>query len=318
MTQPAPESQTLPVEVCVVDGDDRRLGPAETYTPDTWKQRVETVRALLTQDGRSICPIAWEPIPPEHARKWEHVVPQAVGVKWVKLPPGVVDDRVNHALSDCELDLFRSGTTAFLRPMLDTGNAAAVFDAGAGRTVTMAHHHERGFELHLRDGDKPTGEPPDECGPGEFHVSALVRQPRPDLTSRALCKAAYLMLVVHAPRLALRDEFAPLRDWLLHRKEGDRRAYGEKLVAGPPGAHFRFLVGGEADGGRVAAVRWAVATVRFGSVAYTVALLGEPPGFDGMLDRDPNIQRFNDTKFDGRQRRMTFTFGFDGIRRIGP
>ncbi|MDP2309289.1 MAG: hypothetical protein Q8P18_24925 [Pseudomonadota bacterium] len=318
MTQPAPESLTLPVEVRFIADAEQGLGPAETYTPETWRQRVDIVRALLARDGQPVCPIGCEPIPPEHARKWEHVVPQAVGVKWVKLPPGVVDDRVNHALSDCELDLFRTGTTAFLRPMYDTGNAEVPFDAGAGRTVTMAHHHERGCELHLRDGEKPTGEPPDESGPGEFHVSALVRQPRPDLTSRALCKAAYLMLVVHSPELALRDEFAPLREWLLNRKEGDRRPYGEKPVAGAPGAQFKFLVGCEADGERVTALRWAVAMVRFGAVAYHVALLGEPPGFDGMLDRDPDIHRFEDTKFDGRERRMTFTFGFDGIRRMEP
>ncbi len=318
MTQPAPQSLTLPVEVRFVAGDEHGLGPAETYTPDTWSRRVDTVRALLTREGKPVCPIACEPIPPEHARKWEHVVPQAVGVKWVKLPPGVVDDRVNQALSDCELDLFRTGTTAFLRPMLDTGNAAAVFDAGAGRSVTMSSHHERGFELQLRDGEKPIGEPPDDSGPGEFHVSALVRQPRPDLTSRALCKAAYLMLVVHAPDVALRPEFAPLREWLILRKEGDRRPYGEKPMSGAPGAQFRFLVGCEADGERVTALQWAVAFVRFGAVGYWVSMLNEPPDFREMLDRDPDMHRFDDPKFDGRARRMTFTFGLDGMRRIGP
>lgn len=202
--------------------------------------------------------------------------------------------------------------------MFDTGKAEVTFDAGAGRTVTMAHHHERGFELHLRDGEKPFPQAPDEAGPGEFRVTALVRQPRPELTSRAPCKAAYLTLVVHAPELALRDEFAVLRRWLSQREVGDARPHGEKLVMGAaPGAQFAFRVGCEAEGGKMVSVSWATAFVRFGVVGYVVALLGDPTGFDGMLARDPEVDRFDDPRLHGRERSMTFSFGFNGMRRVG-
>lgn len=235
----------------------------------------------------------------------------------MKVPPGVVDDRVNHALSDCERELFRTGTTAFLRPMFATGKAEVTFDAGAGRSVTMAHHHERGFELHLRDGERPFVAPPDQAGPGEFRVTALVRQPRPELTPRALCKAAHLTLVAHAPELALRDEFASLRRWLSEREAGDARPYGEKVVMGAaPGAQFAFVVGCEVEGEKLASVTWATAFVRFGVVGYYVALLGDPPGFDGMLASDLDIHRFDDPSFHGRERSVTFSFGFGGMRRV--
>ena len=114
MTQPVPESQSLPVEVRFIAGSSQGLGPATTYDQQSWRQQVEPARTLLIRDGEPICPITCEPIPPDHAIKEEHVVPQALGVRWVKLPPGIVDDRANHALSDCEADLLRSGTTGFL------------------------------------------------------------------------------------------------------------------------------------------------------------------------------------------------------------
>lgn len=318
VTQPDPQSLSLPVEVRFIAGDFQAFGPAETYTPESWPLKVLAAREHLAPDGVPLCPIALEAIPAGRGTREEHVVPQGLGVRWVKLPPGVVDDRVNNALSDCEADLLRRGTLGFLRPLFATGTVEREFDGGAGSTVKTAHHHERGMELHLRDGDEAIWKPPPSEGPGEFELTVNVAQPRPELSSRALCKAAYLALVVHSPALALRPEFAPLRHWLLHRREGDQRPYGELLMPGsPPGASFRYLFGVDADRDhRVTALKWAIASVRLHAVGFTVSLLGEPPEFARLLEKDPEMQRF-DRPSDGRPRPMTFSFGFTDMKPFG-
>jgi len=291
--------------------------PPCVYDPASWPLKVEELRTFMRQQGQSFCPITREPIPTEFATKTEHVVLQATGIRWISLPPGIVDDRVNNASSDCENELLHTGTLGFLLPMYVTGNRQATFTAGPGKSVTVANHHERGFGLQISNEEEIALSGPDEAGPGEFTIRANVPQPRPDLVSRALAKSAYLALCVHAPSLALREEFEPLCMWLNDRSAGGHRPYTEKLEVGvPPGATFRYLVDGTVDEqGRLLAVDWVIAYVRIHMVSYIVSLLDGHPDFSAFAECDNELTLFDKEERPAAERSTTFTFEFESAKR---
>jgi hypothetical protein len=317
MAQPHPAANELPIRLDVVDrAGESYQGPRTEYDPALWRSQVAALRTALRVGGDPRCPISGTPIDASRARSKEHVVHQATGIRWVNLPRGTVDDEANNALSGDEGHFYRSGAMGVLLPMYLNKTKEVTFQAGGGRTVTIANHHERGVEFHLRDGDAVFSELPDEGGPGTLRLRLIVPQPVPVRASRALCKSAYLALCVHAPSVALRDEFAPLRGWLAEGGESGHRPYAEKLLRAPlPGAEFRFLLHGSlGGGGEILGIDRATAFVRIHMLGYTVSLLGAAPPFE-RFGHEP-FEVFSKPNRSTAERLMTFDFGFDAVRRV--
>jgi hypothetical protein len=291
------------------DGNLRRTGRTEhELTPGTINTSVNALTTTIQgKFGRPTCVLSFAPIGDE--TNVEHVLPQGLGARWVKLPKGLVLESANNNASKSEQQFLRRGLMGVFRPFYVGSKKDVSFDFADGATVTFQNHPTEGFEISIvepKDASPRDLGLPDSAGPGMLRIDLPVDMPDPRAASVALHKLAYLTLCLVEPNVALDNALQPTRDFISG--SGPYRAYAETFVPeAPPGFHACFYLVRQAKTG---VVRRVVAIVRLHHVRYTVSLAG-PDAVSNLKDSVPET-------LPAAKRNVTVGFEIGAIQRESP
>jgi len=239
------------------------------YSPVAWKKAVRlAMRERDARLGKDRCMI--DPsLSTSHLDPEEHVIPQGVGIKWIKLPKGATAKHTNNRASSWERCLLRYGLMGALRPFFVKSKKSAAFEIGDGKRIVFSNDHLRGFQIEThgirrlqRHGQ----------GPGQIRFRVPLHEGPTLDVSRALNKIVYLSMCVMNPAFAFSASLSDLRRYLSD-DEPTYRPYGERFVAGaaPVAGIGIDLLGSKSASGRIEGDH-GIAKVRLHHVEYFVPL----------------------------------------------
>lgn len=235
-------ASVLPFQVSIILPDGTMKRDTLEFTPESWRSAASTLaEKVLEETGRNVCIISGQYIEEADRTKDEHVVPQGLGTRWIKLPPGLVHDEVNNDNSHGECELQRKGMLGVLRPFYISEKKCISFSSDdSNHRIVFRQCPDAGFSIELHG----VGfDPDDEAhGPGHLSFSIPVEEPDPLQVSRALHKIAYLALCVRDPRFTHDARLFPVRAFITNGHRDRFRPYHECFIPdASPGFGFCYL-----------------------------------------------------------------------------
>ena len=282
------------------------------FEPHSWKDAAAGLQARVRElFGERRCVLSQRPIPDERALRPEHVVLQGQGVHWVELPPGTVDDEINHELGrTCETKLQRLGLLAAMRPFYVDAKKRVEFGDAEGHRLVLRNEPE-GLVLEYSEGISV--EHPTQRGPGVMLFTVPMREPAPLHISRALHKMAYLTLAVCQPEMVVATALDATRRLIVDGGAEHFRPISQQFLGGvPPGFNASFLLIADVESPTTAKVTDVHATIRLHHMLYRLTLAG---AFPQELRGGPAAQYFEEPGEEG-VRPVTLGFGFEDV--TGP
>ena len=272
--------------------------------PESWRHLVTNLESFQQTRFRDKCLICGKSTTASNGAE-EHVVLQGLGIKWGKLPAGIVCKRCNNGCSDAERRLLKLGLLGALRPFYVGSKKEKVFEDESTGKVILRNDPTDGFQIHFHTKMEM---PASERGPGTLTIKVPLQEAATVHYSRALHKMAYLALATAHPDLALSEELSDARQFIQNGAEENYRPYCEKFVPGaPPGVNIRFVVIGIKDKDNTTVLEKVLAALRIHHCCYNLSLVGDYP-------EEWRTGRYLEHSMEEGTRPAELTFRFDSIR----
>ena len=245
------------------------------FTPESWRTRAEALADVRDHRlGPQRCLVAWPNKAATNSPE-EHVIPQASGIRWIRLPRGLVSQPFNSQALAWELEFFRKG---IMGPYVRSMSSARRKSCFATRTTTGSSSEiPRMMVLGLRLTGSAYFSTCLAGGPGAIRFRLPIEYPPTRVASRAITKIAYLVLAVINPDIAFSDALSDVRAYLVD-DHAPYRAYGERFCPqGPPRVSVSYWITGRHIKGDQCEIASIIAKILIHHVQYLVHLVGDWP-----------------------------------------
>lgn len=293
-----------------IDGSITIKNCDQDYNKEKWVSRVSYLNSEIIKNFQQpICLISREKLPDTEAQSEEHIILQGLGTKWIYLPPGFVNDKINNQMCSDEDNFLNKGLMGALRPFYLTKKKSVSFEHN-GQKVELINDPEKGFLIDVEVFQKTNFYKNNGSGTISFRVP--VKEPNPLSVSRAIHKIAYLSLCVHQPQLIIRDLFYNVRQLILQGTTETYRPYQEMFLPGQwPGFNISFFVDCVAlDANHLVVINlWTI--LHLHHMVYNINLLGHQ---DHIFQEFANFQYYPQAKSHHKIRWVDLSFGFDKLQ----
>lgn len=297
---------TIDTQILLGIGDDGcRTTRHLALNPESWRNLVTNLESFLQTKFHDKCLICGKSTTASNGAE-EHVVLQGLGIKWGKLPAGIVCKCCNNGCSDAESRLLKLGLLGALRPFYVGSKKEKVFGDESTGKVILKNDPTDGFQMYFpyTKMEMPTS----ERGPGTLTIKVPLEEAATVHYSRALHKMAYLALATAHPNLALSEELSAVKQFIQCGAEEDYRPYCEDFVPGAsPGVNIRFVVIGIKDKDNTIVLQKVLAALRIHHCCYSLSLVGDYP-------KEWRIGRYLGHAMEEGTRPAELTFRFDSVR----
>ena len=273
--------------------------------PESWRHLVMNLESFLQTRFRDKCLICGKSTTASNGAE-EHVVLQGLGIKWGKLPAGIICKHCNNGCSYAESRLLKLGLLGALRPFYVGSKKEKTFGDESTGKVILRNNPTDGFQMYFPYTKMEMAAL--EGGPGTLTIKVPLEEAATVHYSRALHKMAYLALATAHPDLALSEGLSDARQFIQHGAEEDYRPYCEEFVPGArPGVNIRFVVTGIKDKDDTTVFQKVLAALRIHHCCYSLSLVGDYP-------MEWRTGRYLGRAMEKGTRPAELTFRFDSMR----
>ena len=170
--------------------------------PESWRHLVMNLESFLQTRFRDKCLICGKSTTASNGAE-EHVVLQGLGIKWGKLPAGIICKHCNNGCSYAESRLLKLGLLGALRPFYVGSKKEKTFGDESTGKVILRNNPTDGFQMYFPYTKMEMAAL--EGGPGTLTIKVPLEEAATVHYSRALHKMAYLALATAHPDLALSE-----------------------------------------------------------------------------------------------------------------